>query len=229
MYKVIYNNIVIDVLKKPKYVRYLSNSQRSIITDYSNSHGVLSSDRKIIYGLDGKETPKGKNWKIVKLQKISDYEYNSLKKSLQLGERIISNDNEILNARADKISELSNDCNKRITNGIDVLLSDGKYHYFGLTLEDQVNLMLLDVEISNGKNEILYHESGQEVRYFSVQDIKTIINAAKIHKNYHTLYFNMMRESINKMDDTYQISNIKYGDKIPNQYYLEKFQSLLEE
>ena len=228
MYKVIYNDLIIDVLKKPKYVRYLARSQRSIITDYSSAQGVLSSNNKEIYSLAEKEIPEGKTWKRVTLQKISEWEYTSLKKSLSLGERIIGNENILLITRSDKISELSADCNKKIINGIDILLSDGKYHYFGLTLEDQVNLMILENEILNGKKSILYHESGKELEYFSAEDIMTLITESKKHKNYHTVYFNMLRESINKMDDISEIKKIKYGDKIPNQYYLEKFNSLLE-
>jgi hypothetical protein len=39
-----------------------------------------------------------------------------------------------------KIDEMKDMCNKAITNGVDVMLSDGQIYHFDLTIEDQLNL-----------------------------------------------------------------------------------------
>lgn len=227
MYKVIENNKVIDVIKNPRYVRFLDRSKRSIITDYGSAQGILSSNTKEIYHLSEKEKPEGKKWKTVTLQKITDAEYNDLKLALSRGEKINIYSNALELSRKEKIFELSNECNKIILNGLDVQLSDEKYHHFAFSVEDQLNLMYIDIEISKGKERFLYHESGKECQFFSAEDMRLIIDAFMEHKHYHTIYFNMIREMINNMDDIDEISKIKYGMEIPNTYYLNKFKQLI--
>jgi len=43
-YKLMNNDIVIDILRKVCYVRYLSKSKRWVITDPQSAHGVRGSD-----------------------------------------------------------------------------------------------------------------------------------------------------------------------------------------
>ena len=44
MYKFIYNNNVIDVVDKIKYLRYLEKSKRTVVTDSSSANCVQGSD-----------------------------------------------------------------------------------------------------------------------------------------------------------------------------------------
>ena len=73
MYKIIYNNLVIDVINKPKYFRYLTKSGRTVITDKTSAHCVMGSDNKTLYLLQGVIRPEGKEWKEVSLVPISEY------------------------------------------------------------------------------------------------------------------------------------------------------------
>ena len=44
MYKLIYNNMVVDLLKEARYVRYMKNSKRWIGTDSQSAHGIMGSN-----------------------------------------------------------------------------------------------------------------------------------------------------------------------------------------
>lgn len=227
MYKVVHNNLVIDVLDQPQYFRYLSKSKRSVLSDKSSAHGILSSDLKDKYLLKGRERPEGKTWKEVSIEPITASEYEKYKSLIGKVE-ITADENALLAARKEKIDYLSKECNKKITEGIGVFLSDKKYHYFNLTIEDQINLAEIENNmLRNSNQEFLYHENGKECQFFSYEDMKTIISAAKKYKKRHTTYFNLMKASINEIINIEDIEKLKYGDEIPNRLYLEKYKSII--
>ena len=46
MYKVIWENKIIDVIDKPRYVRYIKRADKFVLTDVSSAHGIYSSNNK---------------------------------------------------------------------------------------------------------------------------------------------------------------------------------------
>ena len=120
MYKVIYNNIVIDVIDKPKYLRYLSKSGRTVLTDKSSAHCILGSNNKDIYILQGRFYPEGKDWKQVTIEKISEFEYNKLLEILNSNKIVYSDKTELKNMQTSKIDEMNIACRNAILNGVTV-------------------------------------------------------------------------------------------------------------
>lgn len=53
-YKLMSNDIVVDLLRKLYYVRYLPKSKRWVGTDAQSAHGIMSSDGSMIYHLCGR-------------------------------------------------------------------------------------------------------------------------------------------------------------------------------
>ena len=79
MYKVIFNNLVIDIMEKPRYTRFLPKSQRIVGTDRLAATGVMSSNGEEVYHLEGKTNNYPEKLKTVQLIKIEKEEFERLK------------------------------------------------------------------------------------------------------------------------------------------------------
>lgn len=77
-YKVMWNNMVIDLLQKVCYVRYLPGQQRFIQTDESSANAIIGSDGNSFYHLIGSPNTFDKELKSVSLLEISKEEYFNL-------------------------------------------------------------------------------------------------------------------------------------------------------
>ena len=173
----------------------------------------------------------------VEMIAISEDEYNTLKAAIESGEEVvIEPDNPVEDippvtdpnvevtveyVRSAKINEMNNACNKVITSGFDTVLSDGETYHFSLTTQDQLNLITLSTLVESGETAIPYHADGELCKFYSAEDITTIITNATAFKTYHVSYFNALRayiESLNTMED---IGNITYGVPIPEEYQSE--------
>lgn len=120
--------------------------------------------------------------------------------------------------RSAKIAEMTTTCNKVIENGIDVFLSDGNSYHFSLTTQDQLNLITLQSMIAAGETSIPYHADGELCRYYSVEDITAVMEAATAYKTYHVTYFNSLKMYINSMSNIADISAVQYGVDVPDEY-----------
>ena len=79
MYKVIFNNLVIDIMEKPRYTRFLPKSQRVVGTDRLAATGIMSSNGEEVYHLEGKTNNYPEKLKTVQLIKIEKEEFERLK------------------------------------------------------------------------------------------------------------------------------------------------------
>lgn len=86
MYKLIYNNMVVDLLKNIQYVHYLKNSKRWIKTD----NGVIGSNGDTIYHIQGKIYICPEELKQVKIYEIELEEFKGL--SIQFSIRCKENE-----------------------------------------------------------------------------------------------------------------------------------------
>lgn len=83
-YKVIYNNIIIDILKDPTWVLWLKNARLFIMSDVVTANGVISSDKQNVYNLihRGAFQNSYEQHKEVSVVEISEDEYNLLKEQI---------------------------------------------------------------------------------------------------------------------------------------------------
>lgn len=125
-----------------------------------------------------------------------------------------------------KIAEMNHLCNKVIESGVDVLLSDGKVYHFSLTTQDQLNLITLQSMIAAGETSIPYHADGELCRYYSIEDIKKVMDTATAYTTFHVTYFNSLKVFINALDDIAAISAVQYGMDIPIEYQSDILQAL---
>ena len=79
MYKVIFNNLVIDIMEKPRYTRFLPKSRRIVGTDRLAATGIMSSNGEEVYHLEGKTNNYPEKLKTVQLIKIEKEEFERLK------------------------------------------------------------------------------------------------------------------------------------------------------
>lgn len=78
MYKIMYNNMVIDLLQKAEYVRYLKNSKRWMGTDSQSANGIMGSDNNTVYQIRGRDCSYPGTLKLVEVREIGAEEYESL-------------------------------------------------------------------------------------------------------------------------------------------------------
>jgi hypothetical protein len=211
MFKVIHNNVVVDILETVTYVRYLKKSNKFVNTDKTSADGFRSSSMDTVYILEGKDCPPRKNLLIVKLVKITKSEYDNLRLLMDTQNSIEADTLVLKYSRQLKLAELSVACNNAITAGVTVLLSDGVYHDFRLTVEDQLNLASFQNQINNGVKKFLYHETGKLVRWFTSDDMNLIISAADRHRFKHTTYYNLLKHCIHNMYNKDEIESVYYG------------------
>ena len=98
-----------------------------------------------------------------------------------------------------------------IEAGTRVVLSDNKEYNFRMTVEDQLNLAEIEAALNNGAEKILYHETDNICSWFSAQDMRTIIFKLRVHKNYHTTFFNLLKYCIINMYSIDEIRSLSYG------------------
>lgn len=83
-YKVMYNNMVIDLLNEACWVRYLPNAQRFVATDSQAANGIMGSDHDTVYHIFGKPYNFAKDLKTVEVVKIDALEYDRLQSQFML-------------------------------------------------------------------------------------------------------------------------------------------------
>ena len=210
MYKVVYYNTIIDVLDDVKYLKYVPKVGRLIKTAMTTADCCYSSNKKEVYIIGGIDCPQGKTWKKVELLPVGEFEADKLKRLIRT-EVVCADVNEINKVRAEKIAEMSACCKDAICSGVRVLFSDGAYHHFKLTIEDQLNLHDLEKQIAAGYKKVVYHETNLVCTTYHSADIAKLIDAANKHKQYHTTYFNVLKHAISVCRDVEKIKSITYG------------------
>lgn len=209
MYKIIYNDRVIDVIEELQYLYYLKNGHVTC-SDSVTGDCICGSQKGVYYGLQGHKFPEDFPKKIITFEKVEEEEFKYLKNRLLQGiepaEKSL-----LMSVRLHKIQELKQECAHIIAAGISIQLEDKNTYQFELTVEDQLNLQVISNKINN-QTHFLYHAKNERIKLFSRRDMKTIIMAANRHIEYNTTYFNLIKYCINNMDDISEINNIHYGD-----------------
>ena len=79
MYKVIYNNKVIDVLDKLIYLKYQEKHNRMILCDMREAQAIMSSDENHIWHEETLYNIPVDGYDTVRVEEIDAYEYEQLK------------------------------------------------------------------------------------------------------------------------------------------------------
>lgn len=216
MYKLIVDNIVVDVVSKLRYVRYIPELNKVVITTAASAHGICGSDNKTFYALPQVTVPQEKSyWKVATAVKICEKEYNELRSALKTQDAVVP-DYVLDTVRTRKIAELSKSCNSTIISGFNCLLSDGKPHHFKLTVEDQLNLLDIQRQLDEGAKKIVFHATDEICQAYNREDIQTILKESAAHRRHQTTYFNILKNCIYNIYDVDVIRSINYGDDLNN-------------
>lgn len=77
-YKLMNGNMVADLLREVRYVRYLPRSKRWVNTDSLSANGIIGSNGNVIYHLNGRTIAYPESILSVDLVNIDEVEYNYL-------------------------------------------------------------------------------------------------------------------------------------------------------
>ena len=207
MYKIISDNRIIDVVDQPKFIRFLPTGHIAL-TDKANAHGIVGSDGSTLYSF---MPVTGQSVTIVTIEEISETEFSRLS-SLLNSEN--TEEARLAAARATYLSALSEACKNKIIEGFTLELSDGKFYNFRLTTEDQLNLILIENQLLAGDRYFVYHATNQPCKVYEKEDMARIVHAFRKHIQYHTTYYNAVKQYINSLSDINVIANFVYGTDI---------------
>ena len=231
-YKLINNNTFIGVVHSGAFVKENANGTRLFYSDELRGEFV---DYKGLLYRDYWMTPthSSRNYTLVTITEITEEEYDTLKEAIDNNEEIeIDDDGEeepitpppedaepdilVEFTRESKLKQMSNTCRTTIEAGFDLILR-GENHHFSLTTQDQLNLMSLNLTAQT-EELIPYHADGEEVTFYTAEEINQIIAAATAHKNYQLAYYNSLKAYINALDNMEDIAAVAYGTPIPDEY-----------
>ena len=130
-------------------------------------------------------------------------------------------------ARAAKYHEIAAACEQTIYAGVDVSTSSDVEH-FALTEKDQINLFGKKMQLLAGEEKLEYHEDGQPCRYYSAEDMQSIITKAMFCVSYNTTYCNAMNMWIKSITRSSDFDQIQWGVKIPEEFQNEVLKDYLK-
>jgi hypothetical protein len=212
MYKIIKDGKVVDVVKYADFIRFLPAGQ-VVRTSEDLAEGIIGTDFRTIYSF-GLTTNTAAV--IATIEKISTDEFNRLQSLLNSEREICADERTLVQAKESKIQSLSEECNKKITEGFAIKLSDKKTYSFKLAVEDQLNLLNLENQFNSGVKTFVYHATGLPCKVFTREDISKVIKAYRKHVLYHTTYFNAAKQHIFSLVSLDLINEFSYGDTITN-------------
>lgn len=210
MYKIIQNSKVIDVVKYPRFLRFLSTGHVAF-TGKSTAQGIAGSDKSTLYSF---KPIKHAGVTVASIEPITEEEFNRLSKLLKLGREISADESELAKAKRIRLLQLSADCKNKITEGFTVTLQDGNEYHFRLTAEDQLNLTSLENQYNSGATVFVYHATGAACRAFDRTDMSKILKLFRNHIRYHTTYFNIAKQYINSQVYIGRVTTFTYGEDV---------------
>lgn len=181
---------------------------------------------------------------VIQITEISQEEYEALYNAIRSNKQIeieqeepeqeTTNENDGTDITIDyvkeaKVKEMKTECNKMITNGFDVELSDNQSHHFSLTVQDQLNLITSSQMVADGAETIPYYADGELCKYYTSEDMEKIIAKANAFKTYHVAYFNSLKTYIGSLRSMTKVAAITYESSIPSKYQSEVYIALKSE
>ena len=212
-YKIIKNKEFIGVGTTLNLRRFQTKHQIILICDEAQVQYIQLGDALYRANWMWPETTDSVKYEIADVIRIEKKEYDLLLKSVETNEEVLIQEEPIIEeeqiiveeptidyVRISKISELKRDCNKAITNGIDIKLSDGETRHFSMSLEDQINLLTMAY---------LADES-----IYSAEDMRIIITETNAFKNHHIAKFKQLESRVNSLNTIEEISAVNYYEEV---------------
>ncbi len=212
-YKVIKNKEFIGVGTTLNLRRFQNKHQIMLICSETQVQYIQLDD--VLYRAKWMwpETTDSVKYEIADVIRIEKDEYDLLLHAVETNEEIAIEEEPIVEiehvvveeptidyVRTSKISELKHDCNKAITNGVDIKLSDGETRHFSMSLEDQINLLTMA------------YVADESV--YSTEDMKTIITKTNAHKNRHIAKFKQLESRVNSLNTIQEVSAVNYHAEV---------------
>lgn len=212
-YKIIKNKEFIGVGTTLNLRRFQAEHKMILICDETQVQYIRLGD--VLYRANWMwpETTDSVKYEIADIIRIEKDEYDLLLHAVETNEEIAIEEEPVVEiepivveeptidyVRASKISELKRDCNKVITNGVDIKLSDGETRHFSMSLEDQINLLTMAY---------LADES-----VYSAEDMKTIIAETNAFKNSHITKFKQLKDRVNSLNTIQEVSAVNYHEEV---------------
>lgn len=210
MYKIMHEGKIVDVVRNPSFIKFLSSGHIAI-TDKLSAQGVVGSDSKTLYSF---EPVQCHDTTVATIESITKDEFNRLCSLLNSEHRISASERALVDAKESAIESLSSVCKAKIIAGFSIKLLDGNKYHFRLTAEDQLNLLSIENQLNAGENAFVYHATGLPCKVFSRDDMVKIIGAYRKHMLYHTTYFNTAKQYVNSLTDLEAIKSFSYGTDI---------------
>lgn len=129
--------------------------------------------------------------------------------------------------KAAKRRGISSACEQLIYAGVEVTLADKSVGHFSLSEHDQINLFAKQIQVAAGMEKIEYHADSQPCRYYSKEDMQTIITAAMWHVSYHTTYCNALNIWIAGLEQAEDLETVSYGVEVPDVYQSDVLKAYL--
>lgn len=126
-----------------------------------------------------------------------------------------------------KIEELSSICNQKITDGIDIELSNVEKKHFSYSIEDQANVSEMFNAIVMGATSYPYHANGEGCKMYSAEDIIKIYSALTALKTSQVTYYNQLREYVKTLEFVSDIQSVTYGQELTGSY-LDTYNELMQ-
>ncbi len=241
-FKVVHNTttqIIVDVYNTNKemtiFVRWNIETKKFDVVNYSDANGLLSKDRNEVYNIDnfddefvGYEKP----YKKCYLEEITEDEYNTLKELIKTD---IVNDEGIIISKKDildnKIVELSQECERIIKNGADIVLSDDESHHFSFEMSDQIKISKLYDKAKSGETFLPYHADNELEKIFTAEDITKLNTAMEQTVDYQTAYFNSLKMYLKSVveNNVSVVYDANYGMEIPEEHKSDVLKYLEQE
>lgn len=130
-------------------------------------------------------------------------------------------------AKAEKISEIKQDCEDYIYAGTDVTYADGTVEHFTYSLVDQSNISEMFTAIMAGATEYPYHADGEICKIYSKEQIVTIYGTLSLFKTEATTYHNSLKAQVNAMTDADAINAVKFKETELTGEYLKNYTSMM--
>lgn len=104
-YKIMNNNMLVDLLTEICWVRYLPNSKRLVITDSQSANCIMGSDKNTVYHINGRGINYLEDIMSVDIVKIKEDEYNYLATNISFQQE----ENKILRKEIDSLKTQLNE------------------------------------------------------------------------------------------------------------------------
>ena len=212
-YKIIKNKEFIGVGSTLNLRRFQTKHQIILMCDETQVQYIWVDDTFYRADWMWPENTDSIKYEIADVIRIEKDEYDLLLNAVETNEEIIIEEEPIAETeqivveeptidfvRASKIAELKHNCNKVITNGVDIKLSDGETRHFSMSLEDQINLLTMA------------YLSDESV--YSTEDMKTIIAETNAFKNRHIAKFKQLENRVNSLNTIQEVSAVNYHEEV---------------